>query len=163
MTFESFESFDEMITTMHQREDAAMASLLPVQRALLPMRAFYWMRPAPEYDCVIFGYYNLDDMIALEKSLTPQEELAYFSTWVSDCEHKNLVRGYKSGRAYSVIEPTGELGDTHVANMWPITRESFEQARDLGWDVLGKITPGTPLSHDIELMNVYVHQHDAQS
>ena len=152
MKIESFNTLDEMMASLQRNEAAAMARLTPLQRVLLPLREFYWMRPAPQYECVIFGYYNLDDMIALEKSLTPEDEMDWHPGWVVSTTDKNLVRGYKSGRAYSVIEPDGELGDTHVSTMWPITKESFEQAKAMRWDVLGKVEMGTPLYDDFVAM-----------
>jgi len=42
-------------------------------------------------------------------------------------------RGWRHGRCYSVIEPDGESGDTHVAVMTPITAGEFEAARAAGW------------------------------
>lgn len=51
------------------------------------------------------------------------------------------VRGYLFGEAWSAPFPEGELGDTHVANAWPITREAFEEGRAAGWrcvDVVGR-------------------------
>ena len=41
--------------------------------------------------------------------------------------------GFRFGRAYSVVEPEGELGDTHVCDMVPITEEEFNQSKGLHW------------------------------
>lgn len=149
-TIRSYDSLEAMWDDMSRAEEAAMRSLHPVQRELLGQREFYWIRPYPEMQMFIFGHHNLDDWIALEKSLTPEDEMHGFEPWREQCEDKNLVRGYKSGRCFSPIEPDGEIGDTHVATMWPISKEGFEQAREMGWQVSLTTGPqaGTPLARD---------------
>lgn len=71
---------------------------------------------------------------------------------------ESRVRGYLFGEAWSAPFPEGELGDTHVANAWPISREAFEEARAAGWravhvegpagrvlDATARLVGGTPL------------------
>lgn len=41
--------------------------------------------------------------------------------------------GYAFGKCYSVVVPDGELGDSHISVLVPITREEFELARSRGW------------------------------
>jgi len=42
-------------------------------------------------------------------------------------------RGYIFGKSYSIIEPRGELGSTHVSCMWPINEAAFNEAREQMW------------------------------
>lgn len=44
------------------------------------------------------------------------------------------IRGYMFGRCFSTIEPEGEFGDTHRADLWPISQALYEAAMVVGWD-----------------------------
>ena len=55
-----------------------------------------------------------------------------------------MERGYRFGRAYSVIVPDGEFGSTHVSEMVPLRKEEFEDARKAGWSWSALATPGEP-------------------
>lgn len=41
--------------------------------------------------------------------------------------------GFAFTKAYSECCPEGEMGDTHLATMVPISREGFELAMERGW------------------------------
>lgn len=132
--FESFDSFEQMQAAMGKHHDAAMAGMGAHQRRLLGMRKFHWVRPYEELGCFIFGAYDLDDWIAEERRLAAADpEDSYVD--VARIEHNNMDRGYKSGRAYSIIEPTGELGDTHCSTMYQISARAFLEAQIVGWVV----------------------------
>lgn len=136
--FQAFDSFEEMQAAVAEQHAAAMAGMSEHQRTLLGRRKFYWVRPYAEMDMFIFGEYDLDAWIANEKRLWDDED-GPFADHQASMEHGNLVRGYLSGRAYSVVEPDGELGDTHVSTVFEISEKAFEQARAIGW----RITPDT--------------------
>lgn len=132
--FESFDSLEAVFDRMATAEMEAMERLAPQQRELLSKRRFFWLRPYQEMGITIFGLFDLDAFIAKEKELWDLED-GPFNLHRQRIEHNNQVRGYKTGRAYSVIEPTGELGDTHVANMWEISEQAFAEAKTVGWDI----------------------------
>jgi hypothetical protein len=45
---------------------------------------------------------------------------------------ENRQRGLVPVKAYSVIEPAGELGHVHVASMAPATKEAFDEFMEAG-------------------------------
>jgi hypothetical protein len=53
-------------------------------------------------------------------------------------EHDMIVsahaRGYRFGWCYSILEPTGELGSTHLSRMIPLDPKCFDKAKGHGWD-----------------------------
>ena len=146
---ETFDSLDDLFAKQAERHEQAMAGLLPMQRELLEQRKFWWVRPYEEFGILIFGEFDLDSSIAKEKSLTPSDEQDHFPGWLIEFEHRNQVRGFKFGMCYSTYEPQGELGNTHVATMLPISQEAFEEARLLGWDHT-KAHPDSLLLRELE-------------
>lgn len=44
-------------------------------------------------------------------------------------------KGYRYGRFYSSVLPEGEYGSAHVATLWKISRNEFNRARRLHWEV----------------------------
>ncbi len=163
----TFGSLEEMQAYMAGAEKAANEGLRPEQIALRDaIDTVWWIRPYPEMSIMIFGEtfgpakqlaneleYIKDGLAAPEGSeerVEAEREAAYYRQEMPE----RRARGYLSGRAYSVIEPRGEIGDTHVANAWPISREAFEQARELDWNVRRVLrdAPNSPLARDIRIM-----------
>jgi hypothetical protein len=150
--FRSYRSFDEMVEDMHQAEERANAQLHPEQIALRDAvdETRYWVSPDREAGVLIFGEawskrqnYESAARWAPDYPLTPGPQ--------ADAEHLEELdepvsvirtyddartRGYLFGTAYSVVEPEGELGSTHVYNAWPISKEAFEEARAHGWQAI---------------------------
>lgn len=143
MTFQAFDSFEEMQAEMSRQEAAAMADMGEHQRALLGRRKFHWVRPYAEMDIFIFGAYDFDDWVANEKRLWDDED-GPFSEHQAQMERNNLERGYLSGRAYSTLEPDGELGDTHVSSVHEISEAAFEEARAIGWRISPEVRTTAP-------------------
>lgn len=150
----SFDSIEQMYAAMNEAETKANAALLPDQRAIRDATndRVYWFRPAPEYGCVIFGdTSSLADLLAKERRYLPaldfsdgqcdldpekaQERAEARSEWsYTEIEvPRRRTRGYLTGDCYSVIEPSGEWGDTHVANVWRLSAEGFAEAREANW------------------------------
>lgn len=153
---ESFSSWEEMQRVLGEREDQANAGLLPAQIELRDdtENTRYWVRPYPQANCLIFGEawsFNqfcdvsskyVDDLPMVNGQ--PMFE-AGAEVWASYRESlsesvyeiravaESRTRGYLRGIAYSIIEPDGEHGSTHVSNVYPISKEAFEEARASGW------------------------------
>lgn len=133
--FKSFGSMEEMFDYMAQATEVANANLSDEQRALT--WGSYWFRP---YEgIVIFGWvFPQDELERQERAsyghtpLDPEEEAEF--AYAMEHTRENHERGYLFGKAYSVWEPSGELGDTHRASAWPITAEQFTAAQEAGWD-----------------------------
>lgn len=116
----SFDSFDDALRKMQEAEERANASTIPAQRAIT--YGDYWCYPNSMYDVVIFG------RVWTEGEAYEGEDLDTIRTLKNSHE-----RGYRFGIAYSVIEPDGEIGSTHIANMIPISKELFDEAKRLEW------------------------------
>ena len=132
--FQAFDSLDEMYEFMHANEEAANQTLAPEQRAVT--YDDYWVR---FYDIanrvVIFGHVTpltyWDEAIANAKGDEDRAEWEFEKNQIEDSHG----RGYMYGWCWSTIEPDGEPGSTHQANLWPVSRELFEAAREVHWDI----------------------------
>jgi len=127
MTIQFFDNTDDMFTAIRRGVEAAKARATPRQNAIT--YGDYWLRVVDDF--VICG------------RITPQEEL-----WATEAElgasaeeiesekemqEASYADGFRFGRAYSIVCPEGELGDTHVSDMVPITEEEFNQSKGLNW------------------------------
>jgi hypothetical protein len=139
----SYDTLEEAYADMANQEAAANERLLPEQRAMI--------------DCTDEQYFvnvavNIQELFiageAWSSDRADREELeSYHVKDVSELDDEQRAeflysrrmmrdsrkRGYIFGRGYSVIEPNGELGSTHVANMWPIDKAAFDEAREQKW------------------------------
>jgi hypothetical protein len=126
---ESFDSFEELQNKIDAGVRSANERVKPVQAAI--GYGDHWFR--------VWG-----DVLICGR-VSPKEETDADSDRLCEdpeeaAEEKRMLeasyaRGFRFGRAYSVIEPRGELGDTHVADMVPMTAEQFEECRLLGWEL----------------------------
>jgi len=163
----SFDSFDEMQAIMSQNEDAANEGLRPEQIELRDDvdNTRYWVRAYEPAQCLIFGEaWSFKQFCDVSASFaddipsevdgnipTTQDWADYdFSIYESVSEIRTVTdsrkRGYLRGTAYSVVTPNGEGGSTHVSNVFPISKEAFEEARASGWRAVD-VTP-----FDLDLM-----------
>lgn len=126
---QEFDSFEEALEYMARATDEANTKLADEQKSVT--WGSYWVRFVPDHQLMIFGHvFTRDEFTQAERDAgATQEELDY------SLQHyeENLARGYVFGRAYSVWEPRGELGDTHRYNLWPISQANFEEARLFQW------------------------------
>lgn len=131
MSYMEFESLDEMVAWQQQQTASANANLAPEQAAIT--WGDHWVRFDPASMTVIFGtIWELSYWDGKIAEAEPGEDRDEW-VWEKDSVIASHVNGYLFGRAYSIIEPDGELGSTHRANMWPITPECFEAAEQAGW------------------------------
>lgn len=134
MHVQEFDSFEEAMAAMRKAEDAANASALEEQKAIT--YGDHWCRPVPEYGIFEFG------RVATEEESYKDEEPETVAMLRDSHE-----RGYRYGMAYSVLGPDGELGSTHVANMWPITEAEFLRAKEDGWQVTADLVEKVMQEH----------------
>lgn len=156
MHVETYDSMESMQAAMAAAEQAANERLLPAQIALRDAadHDVYWVRPAPEFGCLIFGrafgYAGICEASAkyvpdLAVAQDPRDEGATMEDYdeaVTEAvdEIRGVLarrsRGYMYGEAWSTLEPRGELGDTHVANAYPISEAAFLEAKQCGWQAV---------------------------
>lgn len=136
----SYDSMEEAFRDMAAHEAAANATLAAAQRMVT--YGDYWFRPMQtgpgSPPLMIFGYVEtLPEVTELEGQyydLSNDEDRLELEATLAGIRDRH-ERGYMFGRCYSVVEPEGEWGDTHRANLWPITQAVFESARAKGWDL----------------------------
>lgn len=134
MSFTSYDNLDDMLADMREKEDEANASVLDCQRAVTWGSHYVrlWTDVSPPL--VIFGYIHTEkELDAKEKELGAGAEERMSTMRRMRDSHE---RGYRFGRHYSVVEPDGELGSVHIANvLGAITAEQFERAELFGWQL----------------------------
>src|SRR5690349_13644211 len=132
MTVMGFSSFEEMQEYMRKAAQQANEGLHPQQRAIA--YGDHWVQFADMGELiVIFGrVHTLEEIRQGEQrsGATPSEADEVAASTAAD-----LDQGYMFGTAYSVIEPTGELGTTHKASVWPIEERLFNAARQAEWNI----------------------------
>lgn len=149
MTHKSFDTLDGVTDFMAATEQAAMANLTPEQRVMADQYGWditepvHWIRFYPEAGCFIFGRTHTANQIADNAARCVPSDLAVegYDKAVQQAvdtvrsTKKSRARGYMYGDAYSILAPRGELGQTHVANVSPITQEEFDEAERCDWDI----------------------------
>jgi hypothetical protein len=120
---------------LRDRDDAALARATPVQLAISWGCCWVWRGPG----LTCYGYVEtLTDVIdgelaACERAgMTRDAGLAAAQRTVGYIT-ENHRRGWRHGRGYSVLEPGGESGYSHVSVLEPVTREQFAAAAARGW------------------------------
>jgi len=131
--------FEELMQDQSRREKEANAQLMPEQIAMRDSidAHQYWIHLRPGLEFPIFGdAWSLkvqaeNDRQFYPSVMTKEEKAEYKDS--RDAYADSRQRGYIFGRAYSVVEPRGELGSTHVAEMWPISEAAFDEATAANW------------------------------
>lgn len=136
MHVESFDSMDDAFAAMETAERAANDRLTPGQIRLRDdvEHVRYWARAVPEWDLMIYG--------KTPPIVEVQHEAGFDVA-------ENRARGYLTGTAFSTDQPDGEPGDTHVADVVPITPTEFVLAQTLGWPDYLDLRTRRDLSHRV--------------
>jgi hypothetical protein len=123
---QAFGSMDEMMAAMAASEDAANGRLLPGQIRLRDdvTHTRHWAQVIVDWDVIVYGVTPPIDSFDDEPGFDIKD---------------NRERGYLTGVAYSVGEPDGEIGDTHVSQVVPIQIETFEIAKAAGWPSFSEV------------------------
>ena len=132
--FRAFDTFEEMIEFMQTNEEAANEHLADAQKAVT--YDGYWCRFYDIADrVVIFGHVTplayWDEKVTQAKPGEDREEWEFEKQQIED-SHR---RGYMYGWCYSIVEAEGEPGSTHQANLWPIDKALFDEAKSVGWNI----------------------------
>lgn len=125
-----FDNITEAFAQMRAMEEEANARVVPRQRQI--DWGSYFIRPQESLGLIVFAYCETEEeIVAGERRYGASLDEASRTLETLQDSHE---RGYRYGRHYSLIEPEGELGSTHIVKCWPITEEQFHQAKELGWD-----------------------------
>lgn len=132
--FHSFDSVEDMMDALARGEQAAIDRMTEPQRAHLQL-AFteptYWFRMYE--DILIFGESQPVEAQARREVELGGDEGEYGYAYERFKERHE--RGYVYGKAYSVIEPDGELGSSHVSELTQCEQTTFEHMRKYGWSL----------------------------
>lgn len=143
----SFDSFDDAMNFMADAEEAANDRATDEQKAIA--YGDNWVRLYADAGQIlaIFGEIPTpDELEADERRLgADDDEIAYERATLAD----SYKRGYRFGTAYSVLEPNGEMGSTHVSEMRTLTNEQFEEARRYGWDLYAMVQDDVRWAYDL--------------
>lgn len=134
MEMREYESFEAMQADMRAAEESVNAGLLPLQVELRDDvdTDRYWARLIPEYDNLLILGEAWSAAHARQSEIdcgADEEEADYTAEALAE----SRTRGYLFGRCYSIVEPEGEIGSTHVSQVMPISKELFDLARESGW------------------------------
>lgn len=130
-----FESLDDMLNAMKQAENKANEMATEDQKQIGYGDYFIRIWEADRMfggdDLKIYGrIMTREEFIKTEKDCGAlDDELA----GTMQTHDSSYARGYRWGWCYSIVEPTGELGSTHVSVMRKIGKEEFEEAERKGW------------------------------
>lgn len=140
VTIRTFGSMEEALGAMARATEMANRHLAADQRMITwgDRWVRFWQMSPTMPPIVIFGrVMTREEIEAGERACmgdTPQHEVdGEIAQTLRHIEHQH-GRGYMFGKAYSVMESEGELGDTHRADMWPISERVYEAARKVQWN-----------------------------
>jgi hypothetical protein len=127
MTVQSFDNAEDMFAAINRGVEAAKRRATPRQWAI--SYGDYWLRTFEGF--IIAGRITPEaELWGAEEELGASgEELEEERRMMED----SYADGFRFGKAWSIACPEGELGDTHISDMIPITKEEFEQLKDLDW------------------------------
>lgn len=136
MEFMEFESMEAAFDWMAQQEEAANKVLAPEQKGI--GWGDHWIR-FEEWGAIFGRVYTEEEVHDTEKALIDKEpevermpgELGYILARLRETHE----RGYRYGWAHSKFYTDGELGDTHIFNMWPIDHTLYEAMKKVNWDI----------------------------
>lgn len=136
MVIESFDSIEDAWAFIQAQHDAADARMTPSQHQLADGKEhwyFTWSGSLP-----IAGHITAMDKLCEHEAKfydlnDPEAKAEYEYT----CRHlrDGLARNVVQVRAFSSVEPDGELGSTHVAGLVPISQAAFKEFRLNGHQV----------------------------
>ncbi len=132
MSVIGFDSFDDMQRFLTDAEEAANRRVSDPQREI--SYGNLWLRfHDPLGRVVIFGrVHTLEEIKAKEVELGAS--LGEATQVVRHTQQMN-ERGYVFGTCWSIIEPRGELGNTHRSEIWYCPPAVFEEAKAHEWNV----------------------------
>ena len=140
MTIQSFDSFEEMQAAISAQVEYAKTRIKSFQVQLADGAEHWFLRfvqMGPDSEAfLLVGYiHDVNQLhrqnIAKYGADADPGELEY--------EHARAVErlddGFVFTNVFSQLEPRGELGDTHTAVMWEISKEQFESIKHLNYDI----------------------------
>lgn len=130
----SFESVEQALAFMAERERAANEQVTETQREITEGSYFKRVLDIPEH-VVIYGYIpTMDEVERTERAyLTEDAEGEAEWEFTKQMMLDSRKRGYFFSHCYSVIVPEGEMGDVHISTMQPITKAEFDEAKRNDW------------------------------
>lgn len=144
MTVQGFDTPEAMFQAIRDGVEQAKAAATPRQNAIT--YGDHWMRVASIYGdrLLIAGRISTLEELAesaerfIQRDIAdgvPEEETRAEAKAEADALLESYAEGFRFGYAYSAVEPDGELGDTHVCSMIPISAENFAAIKEAHYDL----------------------------
>ena len=138
--FTSYDSAEEMFAAMQEAEDAAISRITPRGARHLEVAGTNptcWYRVVP--DGTPRGLLIVGKSQPIEQQVAREIELGGLEDRSEDEIRRDYTerhaRGYLFGKCYSKVEPDGELGSTHVSEVYWIEPSLFAELEQCGWCV----------------------------
>ena len=128
-TYENFESMHQRLTELTKEANDGLA---PAQR--LVTYGDHWVRFWDmRQRLVIFGHVHTPEEIRRDEELhgAPENEIDYM---LGETERRHRD-GFMYGLCRSRWYPEGEWGDTHRGNLWPVDKDTYDEALAVGCDI----------------------------
>jgi hypothetical protein len=122
-----FDSVEEMQDYLATQEANAIAGTLVEQWAIT--WGDYVIRFVD--DLVIWGDLETQEELVATETSDDEEESRHELEQALDSHG----RGYRFGKWFSTVEPTGEYGSAHVVTLWKISKEEFDAAGENDWEM----------------------------
>ena len=133
--FDSIEEMNEYLDQQEKKSREAAENLTEKQKEIT--WGSYVIKMATE-DLVVFGHVFTEEEFIADEALNPSSEYEPGKDEVLDLELEQLRKSHQLGRRYgqyfSRVLPGGEYGSSHVAALWPISKQDFVVAMASGWD-----------------------------
>lgn len=130
---ETFGSMEEMYEALQERARIAHEGMHAAQAGIA--WGAYWCRFIDvAANSVEFGHVYPREKVALEELTSGaswEDTLAVVAATAEDLVGNALMYGI----AYSKENPTGDIGHTHKANVWPIEKRLFDAAQKVDFDI----------------------------
>lgn len=140
---EQFPDIQAVLDYLTTQQIEAEEAIMPEQLVLADGHEHWYFRLYPG-GLGIFGHvWDVDLVIAAERKyydFNNPWDVAQFNE-TEAMIRESLANHRVMTDSFSVIVPDGEPGMVHIAAMWPITMETFEEAKRFGWNVLPALQP----------------------
>lgn len=127
-----FDDFESMAKWMDDRTNEANIGLAPEQQQVTYGDTWARFDHIDSIGLVCGRIFTKAEWLASEIAEGAPEEEANYSLAKVEQAHE---RGYMNSIAYSVLEPDGEYGDIHRANLWPIDEDLFHACAEARWKI----------------------------
>lgn len=125
-----YETLEELLAAQSDALELAEAAVVDRQREIT--WGTYFIRPSETHP-PIWGYVMTPEEIVDElMNMTPTSSISEVEYEVTTIQVA-YERGLRYAHHFSALTPNGEWGSSHIATLWPVSQEVYEEAKANGW------------------------------